>query len=230
MAEDADSKSEQYDPMKVQYKIEHDKDTFFGALDSNLDRLLTIPDAALQYFIPPRILELSDDPNQVQAVKIPDATCLQLVIIDKKKPSYQGNFRTKHPDWQQYNLVGAKEYIYLEVSLMSNPFNKKILGVSDYNDRPENTHKGIASSFYSRLRDISRALGYRFITGWNESRNITFFTVDTESKGLGRYQLKHVQPDKRAEFLSDSLNSKHESLEYFTIDFLYPEDTQQYLA
>ncbi len=75
--------------------------------------------------------------------------------------------------------------------LISNEISLQIAGEKDlyqllvaYYDRDHFRNKKVAPSFYARLREVAREMGFRFIKGANNLTNIGFFT-----KKLGRHTL-----------------------------------------
>lgn len=96
----------------------------------------------------------------------------------------------------------------------------QVLFVADYRIRDSLQKRGIGTSFYERLRECARELGFRFITGQNwENNNIVYFRDK-----LGRSTLDQVKPERRGDFSSITTG-----LEQYSIDFLYPEDKPVYL-
>lgn len=97
----------------------------------------------------------------------------------------------------------------------------EVLHVGDFSDNDEVRGKGIATSFYTQLRDLARDMGFRYIVGTNNERNIGFFTGK-----LGRSKLVSIDPSKRVQFNPSGVLDK---LDTKTVDFLYPEDKEHYL-
>jgi hypothetical protein len=96
-----------------------------------------------------------------------------------------------------------------------------MLYVGYYDDRAELRNKGVGKSFYDNLHNISRDMGYRYITGLNNEKNIGFFTK------LGRVTLDQIKPEFRDKFRHNP-GSKDTTL--YTVDFLYNEDKEEYLV
>lgn len=97
-----------------------------------------------------------------------------------------------------------------------------VLEVGEYEDRGKLRGKGIATSFYTQLRNTAKQLGYRAIMGQNNARNVTYFT-----EKLGRMTLDHLPEQNRKLLHSDSSSIPASRV---TIDFLYPEDKEQFSA
>lgn len=96
------------------------------------------------------------------------------------------------------------------------------LHVSDYDDQESLRGKGVANSFYKRLRELAQHMGFRFLTGLNTPRNVGYFV-----EKLGRVRLRDVKPDLRASLKS---NYSTNDLDFFTVDFLNPHDKEQFLS
>jgi hypothetical protein len=96
------------------------------------------------------------------------------------------------------------------------------LVVGEYEDRAELRGKGVATSFYTQLRDVAKQLGYRAIMGSNNEQNISYFTGK-----LGRLTLDQLPDQNRKLF--QSVNSRIPA-DRVTIDFLYPEDKEQFTS
>jgi len=95
------------------------------------------------------------------------------------------------------------------------------LCVIAYGDRSELRGKGIATSFYQRLREVAKKLGFRYITGKNEKENKDFF-----KKKLGRVSFDQL-PDDLQEYFERHHGGDIDHMdkdEDFTVDFLNPED------
>ena len=117
-------------------------------------------------------------------------------------------------------LIDLHDYIFYEIHLFR--AGPHVIHVSIYEDKPSLQRKGMAKDFYFNLRNKIKLLGFRFITGSNNYGNVEFFT----SK-LGRFTLDKIKPYLRAE-LTPSLR-RVAFKDIFTIDFLYPEDKEEYL-
>ncbi len=114
---------------------------------------------------------------------------------------------------------GLDDYYINRVNLRIPETNPEVIRVADYRIREELRKQGIGSSFYTRLRECAKELGFRFLTGNNWENNITYFRDK-----LGRATLDQVKPEKRSDFSIITTG-----LEEHTIDFLYPEDKNIYL-
>lgn len=90
------------------------------------------------------------------------------------------------------------------------------LFVGAYQGRTDQEGKGIARSFYERLREIARTLGFQYITGENSEENIGYFVTQ-----LGRKRFAELPSPLQEEFEN---NHPDVDLELFTVDFLQPEN------
>lgn len=119
------------------------------------------------------------------------------------------------------NKFDFKEFIINEMNLSS--FSRDILHVDSYDNRNEFNNRGIATSFYNRLHESAKKMHYRYITGFNNPDNVTFFT-----NKLGRVPLDQIPRMKRSHFSPSSI--EEDNPQHFTIDFLYPEDKAKYVG
>lgn len=94
------------------------------------------------------------------------------------------------------------------------------LYVADYDGE---IGKGIASEFYKKtLPETIKKLGFRYIYGQNNIKNISFF-ADT----LKRARVVDIRPEFREQFFPGiSINDPRAQLD--TVQFLYPEDEAKY--
>ncbi len=109
----------------------------------------------------------------------------------------------------------AYDYITNDIALIGE-YEPDVLNVSEYNDRDELHGKGVGKSFYANLRTIAKKMGYRYITGSNNDRNLSFFTTT-----LGRATLPQIKAEFRHKFHYNPDDNKTKT---YTIDFLYDED------
>ncbi len=216
----------------------------------------SLPDAAFRYFIPPRILELSDDPRQVHIHRVEsEKTYASFIISERKKnpvsdeaafwqfverfwqhphlyrteerrkPATVDNIHATHYYWITSGLLTLNDYVWLRIRLeRKSPMN---VYVDTHWDREEQHGKGVGHSFYARLQEIMKAVGYRYITGQNTNRNLSFF-IDPV-KGLGRVPLSKIKKAKRHEFFDNPEKISRADIRKKTIDFLYPEDKGKYV-
>ncbi len=120
----------------------------------------------------------------------------------------------------EQGLIDFNDYVANVITLDVN--ENGCLYVGTYHDREELRGKGVAKSFYKRLQDVARKMGFRYITGNNDTRNLSFFTGT-----LGRSLIKDIKPEYWHLFMSTQQRAPSDT---DTIDFLYPEDKLQFLS
>lgn len=211
-------------------------------------RRLDIPKEALRYLlIPRRILELAEDPNNVDVAIIQNLPlALDALVIEKisnpvsnpesfntyvtEKRNHQrssgsavpvpvdvDSFHASHVNIIAMGVIGLNDYVTNYIAL-SNTTSPEDLYVSDYQDREEIQGKGVATSFYSRLREVAKSLGFRFITGMNLEEKARNFFIRS-----GRFSLNQIKTRLRGKFYHNPDNP------FLTVDFLYREDREKYL-
>jgi len=230
--------------------ITHDRQAYLKSMASlAFTRRLDLPDDALRYLlIPQRILELSTNPERVKIwpliVKPDEISALIIEPLDKpitdkqvldrytkererkaKKhllipdiPEGVDRFHVLYQHFLSDGSLSLNDRVMLEVHLKKGREDE--LHVVTYLDREENLHKGVAKGFYGRLRDIAKQLSFRFITGQNSTRNISFF------KRIGRATLDKVDPSFWKEIIGDISNIEPET---YSIDFLNEKDKDKYI-
>lgn len=128
----------------------------------------------------------------------------------------QYHIEAKYQKAVEAGIFSPNDYFLNNVRLAVSDINPQVLYVADYRIRDSLQRVRIGTSFYTRLRECARELGFRFLTGQNwEGNNITYFR-----NKLGRSTLDQIKPEKRGEFSVIS----GESAKLYSIDFLYPED------
>lgn len=170
---------------------------------------LCIPKEALPYLaVPQRLMELVEEPRRLYSV------------VCQQKPGYL-NFEVCY-----ISLYPVSEQHLHDIHLLSytNKEGKNILNVAKYSDTPRFQKLHVATSFYQRLREVARAMGFWIITGNNDAGNIGFFRDK-----LGRTPFSLINPEFGELFfpcMQDAIQPAISPLT--TIDFLYPEDKQKY--
>ncbi len=106
---------------------------------------------------------------------------------------------------------------------------EKVLVVSSYEDNEETRRMGIGKSFYTRLYEVARHLGFSMVAGLNNARNIAIFR-----EKFARNPLRDIDPAKRLELsklFEDSTfsHSPQELLDHITVHFLDPKTADEYL-
>ncbi|MFA9288263.1 MAG: hypothetical protein ACEQSA_00080 [Weeksellaceae bacterium] len=138
-----------------------------------------------------------------------------------KPPEGMDQYHINHINMVADGILDANDFVTNELWLTTEAARKSVLHVKNYFDRPQNRRKGVARSFYNRLREVAKNLGFRFITGEHKENNTPFF-VDK----LGRQRLSRI---KNKQFFVDSPQDL-DNQNYFTVDFLYPQDKAPFVA
>ena len=230
-------------------------------------------DAMRHVLIPRRILELAEDPTQVDLVATLSrpAELIALVVEHRNRPmSNPAHLKQYFEDLKRYKKqqedqehargirirlfsrnrpqrpsdVDSEHVRYgalLEKGILTvqdyvtNSFifkistNPEVL-ITNYDDREELRGKGVAPSFYQRVAEAGRDLGFRYLMGLNdasENGNIGFFV-----NKLGRSTIYDIQPQFRSLFganQSEIEGTQRPGEKVRTIQFLYPEDKNKYL-
>lgn len=99
--------------------------------------------------------------------------------------------------------------------------NPSALYVGDY-DGEEN--QGIGRDFYlNTLPAVAKQLGFRFITGANNGKNISFFL-----QTLGRFTYNDIKPEFR-NALFPNANPQSSDIDLWTVQFVNQEDIAEYV-
>lgn len=153
----------------------------------------------------------------------------RVYVAPKKRPVRPSNVDQEHVRYRDLIEAGTltvNDYVTNHVGLRRET-NPQTLYVSHYDDRTEIRGKGVATDFYKRLPEAAKKIGFRFLVGWNEERNVGFF-VDK----LGRTLINDIRPEDRSLFGATDIEirGEQEPGEFIrTVQFLYPEDKGQYL-
>lgn len=208
--------------------------------DPNHQRRLDMPEKPLRYLIiPERLLELADDPTQINTLslsrkrKYPNPNLLDAIILERegrkdrrgKAPKNGSGAALLDADGIHLihaGLISPNDLILHAIQMSVKGKGRERLYIHTYQDREELRHQGIATSFYGRLRENAIRMGFRFIQGVNNSKNIEFFT-----KKLGRRTLEEIKPELQKFFWNISKLVEKPNL--YTIDFLRPEDEEVFL-
>lgn len=141
------------------------------------------------------------------------------IFIHPKPPSDVDEYHAKNRQLVNEGELQLTDFVTNDIGMSVSSEQQIMIG--SYWDRPTHRGKGVAKSFYTRLRDVTAQMGFRFITGGNNPSNIGFFT-----QTLGRSTLGQIKPELRNQFLKEVSPS---ALNEFTVDFLHPEDRTAYL-
>lgn len=139
--------------------------------------------------------------------------------FDLEPPPNLDEFLARNEDLVTQGFLTNYDYVIHYVHL-HNMMNGQ-LRVERFDDRKELRGKGIATAFYERLRLAAKALGFRYVTGGNDSGNISFF-IDK----LGRIPLSEIPREQQSHFCHEQEGINPD---LFTIDFLYPEDRIKFM-
>ena len=184
---------------------------------------------SLKAFIPQELYQQANNPSLLKvsycSMDSVNNNNLGLLIFKEQKPP---PFREEHySPFSQYCSLAMKrgslvasDYPMLMVGLDISPATKAIT-ISDYVDRKELRGKGIAKQFYLILEDLAKKMGFHFICGSNQKRNMGFFL-----NKLGRVQATHINEGLLSKILP---NSDPEEYDCITVKFLYPEDKDIFL-
>lgn len=160
-----------------QYVLESDYDYDIG----------NIPEDVLQAFIPRKIYERSRDPKNVKIKKFgspPDT--LDMMIYEQPYPRKVKNKGSYGMVDSYKKDVGANARVYNTVELNVSS-NKKVAEVSLYDDNSGTRGEGLSYQFYKNMEKCLKELGFRYIVGLNNEKNIDFFT-----RKLGRVLVKDL--------------------------------------
>lgn len=249
MADDLSETTEQVASNVINRRIISARSAFDEWLkDVDKDIPIDIPDGILSVFIPKRLYELSGDPNNLEVIPanlegnhqigfsivergvggLTDRKIWNEHIERVDKEEVQGG---KAPDgidemhWAyrksvKNGKISLEDKILLSVLLKDSPRKPgKQLRVGSYEDREELRGSGVATSFYENLSVIAKALGYRFLSGFNDERNVGFFI-----QKLGRVTANQIRDEHRDDFILGGEGFG----DVYTIQFLYPEDKVKY--
>ncbi len=191
-------------------------------------RKLRLPEEDLGILIPPRLLEVAENPGKVEAVKLDHwvgrldqefKPALHVLIVERGA----GDTLDTGESWNE-TIADTKEIAVSEGRLESDdrpllflmaddgwtPNGVKVLSFI-VNSAYRGT--GIGSQFYERFEAIVSKMGYSFIFGDNELGNIGFFL------GIGRYRANELNQELET---SRSLVPQYKRAEFTTVKFFNP--------
>lgn len=138
----------------------------------------------------------------------------QLIKVLPEAPSGVDRLHARFRNEIESGKISLTDRILMTCRMRVLPENPLTLYVGDFDGE---THKGIGSDFYNNtLPNFARKLGFRYIIGQNNARNISFF-VGT----LGRTMYRDIKPEYRSQLFPSS--------DFQTIQFLYPEDRDKFV-
>ena len=129
-------------------------------------------------------------------------------------PSDVDSLHVVYYDLIKMGILGLNDYIINRI-MLRNDRHPELLYVGDYSDREELRSKGIATSFYTKLRKAATNMGFKYLTGLNNRQNVGYF-----KDKLGRVTLGEIKAAQKSFFIG-GVNGKTYS-ETMTIDFLDP--------
>lgn len=161
--------------------------------------LMTIPEDALGYLIPPEAFAVSSDPRKVKIVRVSEAP-----FMGKNPVTNFLRIAVVEQSSQPVNNIGAfseyEPYIAPNDRILFSSFlirNGDQLHVAQYQDNPSLRGRGIPRGYYERLEELGAQIGCRYLTGENDSGNVDYFL-----NKLGRVRLSTLPEE-----LQDRLGS-----------------------
>ena|SRR3989338_3742864 len=142
------------------------------------------------------------------------------VFVPSEPPDGIDLYHLAHPELVENGRLQLSDHVTNHISISTADNRRMIVG--KYLDRKSLHKQGVGKSFYSRLHNSARELGFRFIQGGNNVKNLWFFTTV-----LGRATLDQIRPERRALF-NPTPPEDREIVD--TIDFLYPEDATDFVT
>lgn len=223
---------------------------------SHHQQFQNMPHAALRYvLISPRIFELVNDPtsvdilticnrdNQVSALiyerrkeAVTPPERLERYMAEKRRtrlnhapdpliPKDVDPFLVYYNPFIQKGIMQLSDFVINDINLLN--IGDSTLYVAGYSDREVLQRKGVGKGFYKRLRECATEMGFKFITGSNDSENITFFT-----DVIGRYPLSSIKSEYHEVFYKpdpDPDDSDTPTPDSYTVDILSSGDREKYL-
>lgn len=162
---------------------------------------------------------LERDRKDEESRAIAAAEGRRYLSIAPEPPPGLDRFLAQNQNLIKQSFVDLQDYVMHDVRLIVKSPDQ--LMVEGYWDRTELRGKRMALSFYRQLHEAAKAMGFEYIIGSNDTKNINFFI-----EKLGRIQLSRIRPEYRTLFHGDP---KIIDLNLYTIDFLYPEEAEKFL-
>jgi len=144
----------------------------------------------------------------------------EIIKVLPKAPDEINRLHAKFRSEIESGRFCLTDRILMTITLRTFPESPLALYVGDYDGE---SHQGIGTDFYLKtLPDLAKKLGFRFITGLNDPKNISFYT-----KNLGRYLITEIKPEYQKQLFP---NAQPTDPDFSTIQFLYPEDTKKFVT
>ncbi len=138
-----------------------------------------------------------------------------------KKPESVNKMHAKFREEINSGIINLSDRILMSVKIKVLPEMPEGLFVADYDGESK---RGLASDFYkNNLEDFARTLGFRYILGINESKNVSFF-----KEKIGRFLYEDIKPEFR-ESLFPTSNSSTIEKSPPSVQFIYPEDKEKFV-
>lgn len=192
--------------------LEQDRDLLRAFIFERKDKPITDKKALYEYLVYVAGYEVKEKAKAEASDKI-------YLSIKPKPPQNVDIYHARFSELVNSGSLQLNDYVTNEIGL--NIYKDDQLNVADYSDRETLRGKGIATSFYKRLHEVAKELGFRFITGYNRDVNLSFFL-----EKLGRSTLSKVKPEFKTTFLPAESDRNQNLL---TIDFLREGDKELFL-
>ena len=153
-----------------------------------------------------RAQEIGDD-ESIKRIKLPIGIDPMHFELSQRVPDIQHRLK---------DII----YIYFTAGLRNKPVKDNFYG-QQYLDNPRFRGHGISKAMDINKDNIAAKLGFRFTSGLNDPKNISFF-VDK----LGHTPLNEVKPEKRKEIMGDFDTAL---MGFYTISFLRAGDKEKYI-
>lgn len=207
--------------------IQVDRQAFYDYISRSQRGLaLDLPHDVCRYLlIPPRILELVRTPANVDVdtyVMGSDRSLWGTVYYWNPIPLFEHTLLVRQ--WRQLRMYTHAVLQTHLVSQIHDP-DSPLLFVDDYSDKAHYRGRGVATSFYKRLRECAIAMGYRFIYGFNTTPGTQRFFVES----VGRTPLGKTKPEIWQLLASTYDFSWTRNFNAMTIDFLRDADKEKFV-
>lgn len=219
-------------------------------------RLDLTPEAS-RYLIPDRLYSLTDNPNDIQIrTSYSTPNSLGIFVVEKMptpitdaasfkmyrqaiaqainssdalpRPDVPLDVDPKHDLYRDaLHRAGVSFNDKIILGLWLNLIGNDEIFVRSYDDRPGYRKKGVANSFYNRLREVGRSMNTRYIVGNNfEGRNGEPGSIDYFVTQQGRVRFSELTGKYRDAFWKRhrSEDFTPSSADFWTIDFLDPNE------
>lgn len=200
---------------------------------------LEIPDHVLPVFVPEIVYELAENPDNVRIVRKPYLYgTVAFAVVESHYPhrltdpdawkAYTDDpfgvtppginyFHLYHEEMVSRGLLALDDRVMMYLRMAPVRKSPQVLYIFDFDGE---ARKGIGTEFYTRtLPPAARKMGFRFITGLNNPRNLSFYV-----NRVGRYPITSIKPEFLPLLFPNTIQSGEHK---YTVQFLYPEDEEQ---